>query len=312
MNRECTHQAEGIFSRSRKPLSDREFMLFQKLIYRAAGIYLSDAKKALVEGRLSRRVRELGMSSFSAYYEHLSSEKSGAELGEMLDRISTNETHFFREARQFAFLEQQVFPEWQAQAMRISRSKRIRVWSAGCSTGEEPYSIAMILLDHFPPRTGWQIEILATDLSHRALRAARAAVWPIGKAKQIPPKYLKQFMLRGTSAQAGNMKAAAKLTALMRFEQVNLNDSVPPGLEPFDLIFCRNVLIYFDSRSRARVIHRLVDTLVPEGYLLVGHAESLTGMTKHLQYAMPTVYRRAVSQPAARVDTQPWEASSET
>ena len=200
------------------------------------------------------------MSSFSAYYEYLSSEKSGAEVGEMLDRISTNETHFFREPRQFAFLEQQVFPAWQAQATRVSRSKHIRVWSAGCSTGEEPYSIAMILLDHFPPRTGWQIEILATDLSQRALRAARTAVWPIGKAKQIPPKYLKQFMLRGTGAQAGNMKAGTELTALVRFEQLNLNDSVPPWLEHFDLIFCRNVLIYFDARSRARVIHRLVDS----------------------------------------------------
>ncbi|MEA2658349.1 MAG: chemotaxis protein methyltransferase CheR [Candidatus Binatota bacterium] len=312
MNRQRTHQAEANFDRARKPLSDREFLLFQKLIYRAAGIYLSDAKKALVEGRLSRRVRELGMSSFSAYYEYLSSEKSGAEVGEMLDRISTNETHFFREPRQFAFLDQQVFPEWQAQATRVSRSKRIRVWSAGCSTGEEPYSIAMILLDHFPPRTGWQIEILATDLSQRALRAARTAVWPIGKAKQIPPKYLKQFMLRGTGAQAGNMKAGTELTALVRFEQLNLNDSVPPWLEHFDLIFCRNVLIYFDARSRARVIHRLVDTLMPDGYLLVGHAESLTGMTNHLQYAMPTVYRRALSQPAERVDTQPWEASSAT
>ena len=312
MNRRRTHQVEGIFSQSIKPLSDREFLLFQKLIYRAAGIYLSDAKKALVEGRLSRRVRELGMSSFSAYYEYLSSEKSGAEVGEMLDRISTNETHFFREPRQFAFLAQQVFPAWQAQATRVSRSKHIRVWSAGCSTGEEPYSIAMILLDHFPPRTGWQIEILATDLSQRALRAARTAVWPIGKAKQIPPKYLKQFMLRGTGAHAGNMKAGTELTALVRFEQLNLNDRVLPWLERFDLIFCRNVLIYFDARSRARVIHRLVDILMPDGYLLVGHAESLTGMTNHLQYAMPTVYRRALSQPVARVDTQPWEARSPT
>ena len=312
MKRARMHQAEGNFDRARKPLSDREFLLFQKLIYRAAGIYLSKAKKALVEGRLSRRVRELEMASFSAYYEYLSSEKSGAELSEMLDRIATNETRFFREARQFAFLEQQVFPEWQAQAMRVARSKRIRVWSAGCSTGEEPYSIAMILLDHFPAQTGWQIEILATDLSRRALRAARAAVWPIDNAKQIPPKYLKQFMLRGTGAQAGTMKAAAELTALVRFEQVNLNDRVPPWLEHFDLIFCRNVLIYFDARSRARVIHRLVDTLVPEGYLLVGHAESLTGITEHLQYAMPTVYQRAASQPSAHVGTLPWEASSET
>ncbi|MGH7871886.1 MAG: CheR family methyltransferase [Candidatus Binatia bacterium] len=298
--------------RHRKPLSDREFVLFQKLIYRAAGIYLSAVKKALIEARLSRRVRDLGLASFSEYYEYLSGENSGAELGEMLDRISTNETHFFREPRQFEFLEQQVFPQWRAQAMRAARSKRVRVWSAGCSTGEEPYSIGMILLDHFPARSGWQIEVFASDLSRRVLQTATAAVWPIGKAKQIPPKYLKQFMLRGTGAHAGNMKAAAELTAVVRFEQLNLHDGASPWLKNFDLIFCRNVLIYFDARSRARVIHQLVDSLLPGGYLLVGHAESLTGMTKHLQYAAPTVYRRAAAQRSERVDMQHRGANSGT
>lgn len=312
MTRQRTKQTEAHCDRNLKPLSHREFGLFQKLIYRAAGIFLSNAKQALVEGRLSRRIRDLGMPSFSAYYEHLSGEKSGAELGEMLDRISTNETHFFREPRQFEFLERKVFPEWQSQAAHGSRSKQVRVWSAGCSTGEEPYSIAMILLDHFPARAGWQIEIFATELSQRVLRTARAGVWPISKAKQIPPRYLKQFMLRGTGAQDGNMKAAAELAAVVRFEHLNLNDNAPPWLEHFDLIFCRNVLIYFDARSRARVIHRLVDTLVAGGYLLVGHAESLTGMTESLQYAMPTVYRRAAPQPSARVNTQHWEATSES
>jgi chemotaxis protein methyltransferase CheR len=287
-----------------KPLSDREFVLFQKLIYSAAGIYLSSIKKALVEGRLSQRLRELAMPSYSAYYEHLTHDKSGAELGQMLDRILTNETQFFREPRQFEFLEHQVFPEWQAQAANALRPKRVRVWSAGCSTGEEPYSIAMLLLDQFPERAGWQIEIFATDLSQRALRTARAAVWSIDKAKQIPSRYLKQFMLRGTGSQAGNMKAVAEVRSAVRFERLNLNEAIIPCLNTFDLIFCRNVLIYFDAHSRARVIQRLIDGLVPGGYLLVGHAESLAGMTEDLRYAIPTVYRRATPRSSARTDPQ--------
>lgn len=296
----------GSLEHSLKPLTDQEFALFQKLIYRSAGIFLSNTKKALVESRLSRRVRDLGLASFLDYYDHLGDDASGAELGEMLDRISTNETRFFREPNQFEFLENRVFPEWQAQAACATRAKHIRVWSAGCSTGEEPFSLAMTLLDHFPARAGWQVEILATDLSRRVLRAARAAVWPIAKAKQIPRKYLKKFMLRGTRAQEGKMKAATELAAVIRFEQLNLNDSVPAPKPDFDLIFCRNVLIYFDAHSRARAIHRLVDNLAPGGYLLVGHAESLAGITERVQYTVPTIYRRT----AARVPAQEWEASS--
>jgi chemotaxis protein methyltransferase CheR len=190
-----------------KAISDREFSLYRKLIYSKAGICLSPTKKAFLEARLNRRIRELGMDSFQAYYQHVTQNQNGSELEQLLDRVSTNETHFFREPRQFEFLEQQILPDWKAEGSSGSRPRRIRVWSAGCSTGEEPYSLAMILLDHFPQGSGWEIEIIATDLSSRALKSARKAVWSIAKAREIPQSYLKRFMRKGTGSQQAYMKA---------------------------------------------------------------------------------------------------------
>jgi chemotaxis protein methyltransferase CheR len=283
-----------------RPIGEGEFSLFQRLIYRSAGIHLSAAKRTLLEARLAKRLRELGLDSFSAYYDYLVQDRGGAELGELLDRIATNETHFFREPRQFDFLVEKIFPQWQAEAASGARSKYLRVWSAGCATGEEPFSIAMTLLDHFPARAGWRIEILATDLSSRALRTARAAVWPIVKAKEIPPGYLKRFMLRGTGSQQGNMKAGPEILGAVRFEQLNLHDKVYPAIGSFDLILCRNVLIYFDAVSRAGVIERLLDHLAPTGYLFVGHAESLAAMSERVRHVVPTVYRHAAAEPPDR------------
>src|SRR6185369_14070286 len=185
-------------------LTPREFRLFQALIQREAGIHLSEAKKVLVEGRLARRLRDLGLD-FADYYRLVESDPR--ERVHMLDCICTNETHFFREPRQFEFLESQVFPEWRARAEAGRMARRVRVWRAGCSTGEEPYSVAMAFLAAFPPASGWQIDIVATDLSTRVLDRAQAAVWPIDKAKEIPDPYLKAFMLRGTGPEDGRMKA---------------------------------------------------------------------------------------------------------
>ena len=293
-----------------RPIGEGEFSLFQRLIYRSAGIHLSAAKRTLLEARLAKRLRELGLDSFSAYYDYLIQDGGGVELGELLDRIATNETHFFREPRQFDFLEEKIFPQWQAEAASSARSRHLRVWSAGCATGEEPFSIAMTLLDHFPTQAGWRIEIFATDLSSRALYAARTAVWPIAKAKEIPPGYLKRFMLRGTGSQQGNMKAGPEILGAVRFEQLNLHDEVYPSIGSFDLILCRNVLIYFDAASRAGVIERLLDHLAPTGYLFVGHAESLAVVSEQVCYVVPTVYRHAAAEPSDRAPTfeHVWEA----
>jgi chemotaxis protein methyltransferase CheR len=273
-----------------RSLSAADFRRFQVLIHREAGIHLSDAKKVLVEGRLARRLRELDLG-FAAYY-HLVSADEGERV-RMLDCISTNETHFFREPRQFEFLQSHVFPEWKAQAEAGRRPRRIRVWSAGCSTGEEPYSVAMAFLATFPEPPGWEIDILATDLSTRVLDRARAAVWPIEKAKEIPGPFLKSFMLRGTGAEEGRMKAGPRIRSRVRFERLNLNSDPFLLRERFDLVLCRNVLIYFDGPGKARVLSRLVERLDERGYLLLGHAETVTGLGARTRSVGPTVYVHA-------------------
>jgi len=284
-----------------RPVSDHEFALFQKLIYSKAGIHLAPAKKALLEARLTRRLRELGLDSFAAYYQKILTVDDGEELIILLNRIATNETHFFREPRQFEFLENHIIPAWQFQGHGANGTRSIRVWSAACSTGEEPYSIAMMLWDHFAPGSGWDFEILATDLSTRVLAAATAAVWPIAKTREIPHGYLKKYMLKGTGEQHGKMKAGAELRSTIRFERLNLNEGHYPVDGKFDLIFCRNVLIYFDSQSRAGAIARLIDHLAPSGYLFVGHAESLHSVTDRLRYVLPTIYTHCSQrQPALK------------
>jgi chemotaxis protein methyltransferase CheR len=295
-----------------KTMSDREFTLYRKLIYSRAGICLTPPKKALLEARLGRRVRELGLGSFLAYYEYVTEDPTETELVRLLDRVSTNETHFFREPRQFNFLEQKIIPNWTTQAMRGLRPRRIRVWSAGCSTGEEPYSLAMILLEYFPPDHGWEIEILGTDLSSRVIETAQRAIWPIERAKEIPEKYLKRFMLKGTGSQIASMKAGPEIRTIVRLENLNLNDATYPIAGFFDLILCRNVLIYFDAASRARVIGRLQRHLAPEGYLFVGHAESLNGINERLRHVIPTVYHQFPGNPSVPTDSTglPWQAGA--
>ena len=271
-------------------LTAREFRLFQALIHREAGIHLSEAKKVLVEGRLARRLRELDLD-FAAYFHLVESDPR--ERVHMLDCICTNETHFFREPRQFEFLENEVFPEWRARAEAGRMARRVRVWSAGCSTGEEPYSVAMAFLSAFPPSSGWEIDIMATDLSTRVLDRAQAAVWPIDKAKEIPAPCLKAFMLRGSGPEEGRMKAGPLLRSRVRFQRVNLNAEPFTFAGRFDLVLCRNVLIYFDAASKARVVGRLLDRLDAQGYLLLGHAETVTGLGVRTRSVGPTVYAHA-------------------
>ncbi len=271
-------------------LTTRDFRRFQALVQVETGIFLSDQKRALLVGRLLPRLRALSLSSFAAYYDRIWTDRE--ELTRMIDALCTNETHFFREPKQFAFLEQQVLPAWRAAAESGARAKRIRVWSAGCSTGEEPYSIAMSLAWHLPD---WTIEILATDLSTKVLERAAAGVWPLERAAEIPPHYRKTFMLRGRGPQEGKMAARPELSSLIRVVRLNLNDDRYPIAGRFDLVFCRNVLIYFDAPSKRRVIDRLLDRLDPAGFLFLGHSETLNQLDR-VRAAGPTVY--ALKEPS--------------
>jgi chemotaxis protein methyltransferase CheR len=245
-------------------------------------------------------LRELGLSSFDAYYRYILDVDHRDELITLIDRISTNQTHFFREPRQFEFLAKEVFPAWKNRNRSPGGSRHIRVWSAACSSGEEPYSLAMMLWDHFPSASGWDFEILATDISTRVLANGAAGTWPIAKASEIPESYLKKYMLKGIGEHSGKMKAGAELRSVVHFQRINLNDNNYPVVGNLDLIFCRNVLIYFDAQSRARVIARLVNRLAPNGFLFVGHAESLTGVTDRVSSVAPTIYTiSAASLPPA-------------
>jgi chemotaxis protein methyltransferase CheR len=276
-------------------VSDRDFQRFQALIHAEAGIWLAPVKKALLVGRLARRLRELGIVSYGDYYERVIADE--AERIRMLDAICTNETHFFREPRHFEFLAEKIFPAWREEADAGRRPRRVRAWSAACSTGEEPYTLAMVMLTAFP--TGWDLEVVASDLSTKVLQRAAAGLWPLEKSSEIPPEHLKAFMLRGFGAQEGLMKAGPEIRELVHFSRVNLVGNDWPAGPPFDLVFCRNVLIYFERQAKIAVVERLVDKLDPRGYLFLGHAESLGGFTTRARAVLPTVYQPAPRPPQA-------------
>jgi chemotaxis protein methyltransferase CheR len=271
-------------------ISEQEFRLFQQLVHREAGIALSDHKRAFMTNRLARRVRQLGLPSYAAYYGHVT-RADRAELTQLLDAICINETRFFREPDQFAFLESSALVELDdlAAAGRIPR--RIRAWSAACSSGEEPYSIAMALRARFPRTSGWALEVVASDLSTRVLEQAREAIWPIERISAVPPSYVRRFMLRGTGSMTGKAKVAAEIRELVTFSRVNLSHETYAVHGTFDLIFCRNVLIYFDAVMRTKVVRRLLTKLKPHGYLFLGHSETLPGFSEEVQSVMPNVYR---------------------
>jgi chemotaxis protein methyltransferase CheR len=272
-----------------RPLEQGEFGLFQRMVFREAGIHLGDIKLALVASRLLRRIRDLGLPSYGSYYRRVVEDRD--ELRLMLDAITTNETHFFREPRHFELLADALVPAWRAEAARGERPKRVRVWSAGCSTGEEPYSLAMALLSALPPEEGWDVRVLATDLSTRVLDLAAQGVYSAEKAAAIPRPLLQAFMLKGVGSQEGNVKVSPALQAAVTFRRLNLNDDGYDVPGPFDAILCRNVFIYFNQTTRNRIVQQLLAHLDARGCFFVGHSESLGG-TPGLATVIPTVYRR--------------------
>jgi chemotaxis protein methyltransferase CheR len=222
----------------------------------------------------------------------VSAPSCGRDIVHLLDLLTTNETQFFREPQHFEFLETSLLPSLRLAADAGRRPRTIRAWSAACSTGQEPFSLAMLLLSQCPREQGWSVDILATDLSTRALAVARDAEWPNDRASQVPESYRREFMLRGRGDRAGRMRASRVLRDHVRFGRVNLNDESYDVSGPFDLIFCRNVLIYFSPEGRARVIERLTRHLAPGGLLFVGHAESLRAHRRELRSVSPTIYER--------------------
>lgn len=261
-------------------LQDNEFALFQKMIYETAGINMSPAKKALVSGRLAKRVKHYGLSSYNEYFQ-LINDASSHERQMAVDLLTTNETFFFREPRHFDFLRDNLLPTWKTGPRRI--------WSAASSSGEEAYTLAMVLAEH-SPTNDW--EIVGTDISTRIVERARTGHYPIERAKNIPQDYLSRHCLKGTGSQEGTFLISRKLRERVSFLHANLKDDLVK-LGKFDVIFLRNVLIYFDVETKRHVVSRLQRQLKPGGYLIVGHSESLNGVTSELATVMPSVYMKS-------------------
>ena len=268
------------------------FKKFQKLIYSETGIWLGASKTALLCGRLFRRLRALGLNSLESYYECVIQPEQHEERARMIDAITTNETRFFRESRQFEFMVQNLLPRWRTDAEQGLRPKRVRIWSAGCSSGEEPYSIAMLLAAHLPAQEGWDVHILATDISNRVLEKARKGIYPMAKAAELPQDLLHNFMLRGVAERDGEIKVKVEIQQMIDFRRANLDEESNLNEGPFDAVFCRNVLIYFDAASKARALHKLARHLAPDGILFVGHAENLSSMSSQLRSLEPTIYQK--------------------
>ncbi len=271
------------------------FENFQQLIYRESGIWLANSKKALLCGRLARRLRAVQVATLAEYLQFVTQPEQHQERVLMIDAITTNETHFFREPKHFEFLAREVVPRWRKKAEQQLRSKTIRLWSAGCSSGEEPYSLAMLLANDLPAGEGWDVQILATDISTRVLAKARQGIYTMARAAEIPNQLLYRFMLRGIGAQEGHMKVAPEMQQMVQFARINLSQGPFPFGVAFDLIFCRNVLIYFDNDSKRRAVHNLAKCLSDDGLLLIGHAENLSGLSPSVRSLAPTIYCKAES-----------------
>ncbi len=272
-------------------LSDRLFSQFSELVYRECGINLHEGKKSLLQARLNKRLRITGFASYESYFQYLTSTESGEEIVHFLDCISTNLTYFFREPQHFDFLAQ-IIPELLA-AKEKQGPPRMRVWSAGCSTGEEPYSLAMAVLEHVKDPERFDFKILATDISTRALNVAKAGIYPADKLQRVRPDLRKQYFRKpsGKSVSPDSHEVVPLLKNIVKFARLNLNETYP-FKGPFDFIFCRNVMIYFDKRTQESLIQKMSNYLIPGGYLFVGHSESLMGLNHNMKYVRPAVYRK--------------------
>ncbi|MEW6612557.1 MAG: CheR family methyltransferase [Pseudomonadota bacterium] len=262
-------------------LSVQEFAQFQRLIHQVAGISLSSAKMALVTGRLAKRLKHHGLSSFGEYYRLVSGAGQAGELQIMVDLLTTNETYFFREPKHFDFLKQHA-------AAHAGGGRPFRVWSAASSSGEEAYSIAMTLAECLGDAP-W--EVLGSDISTRVLERARAGQYPLERARHIPEAWLRKYCLKGVRSQAGTFLIDQRLRSRVRFVQVNLTAPLP-NLGEFDVIFLRNVMIYFDTETKRQVVQRMLPLLRPGGCFLVGHSESLHGISDGLQSVRAAIYRK--------------------
>lgn len=263
--------------------SQDQFQAVSRLAGQVCGLNLHPGKKELVRARLAVRMRELRVADVDSYLSLLAADGSGREAARLMDLLTTNKTSFFREPEHFQFLLDRVVPE------RFAPQRRLRVWSAGCSTGEEPYSLAMVL--HAELRNGADVRILATDVSSRVIETARQGVYAADAVRCVPALLRQRSLRRAVRDDASGWMVRDEVRALVRFARLNLMAPWPMR-GPFDLICCRNVMIYFDRPTQQRLVQRFRELLAPGGYFFAGHSESFAGLEHDFEYVQPAVYRR--------------------
>lgn len=262
-------------------LSEEQFKKISRLVYRLCGIHLKDGKQAMVKARIMKRLRILHLSSFEEYLSYIEKEKG--ELGFLIDVITTNKTNFFREPEHFNFLRDEVLPEM--------TDRRLRFWTAACSSGEESFSLAILLNEKLPDKAFKDVKILATDISAKMLEKARRAVYAEDEIRMIPQPLLQKYFVKVHEGPPRAYQVKDDVRSMVRLARLNLMDSWPmKGL--FNVIFCRNVMIYFDKPTQQRLINRLWDFLEPGGWLFVGHSEGLSAISHNFSYIRPAVYRK--------------------
>jgi chemotaxis protein methyltransferase CheR len=281
---------EKVYSPEKK-LSDQDFVRVSQFIHQQYGIHLTAAKKSLLEGRLRKRMKQCDIDSFSEYCNYLFTDQGmKEEMIFMIDAVTTNKTDFFREPYHFEFLTQQAIPALSAK--QLTHRKRINVWSSACSTGEEPYTLAMVLSDYAAHHPEFDFSILATDISTKVLDIAQTAIYDEEKIAPIPYALRKKYLLRSKDPNKKAVRIIPELRNRIAFRRFNLMDRRKPVAEPLDIIFCRNVMIYFDIQTQENLIRKFHDILTPGGYLFMGHAESINNMDVGLNFAGPTIYQK--------------------
>jgi chemotaxis protein methyltransferase CheR len=269
-------------------LLPQEFQLLSAFIYAQCGINITPQKKVLVETRLQKRLKSLSMESFKQYYNYLTSPRGlDEELFHMIDAISTNKTDFFRESVHFDFIVNTVLKKFTETTGNV---RPFYAWSAACSSGEEPYTLAMVLENYRTTYWNFDYSILATDISMKALRQGVAAIYPFTRANDIPAHLRSKYLLKSKDKEKPTIKIVPELRKKVTFQRLNLMDNVYQVSNHFDVIFCRNLLIYFDRKTQENVLRKLLVKLPTDGYLFIGHSESLHGLDLPLKSVQPTIY----------------------
>ena len=266
--------------------TEDDFKFIKDIVYKESGIHLSDIKQDMVYSRLARRLRALNLKRFDDYCRYVE-DNFAAEIGHTINAITTNLTHFFREEHHFDMLKGTIIPEL---LKNKPRGKRLRIWSAGCSTGEEPYSIAMCLKDTLPKSNDWDAKILASDLDTTVIEKCRSGIYDVKRVDPIEDKSVKRWF-RPQDATGKNVVVDDELKQMITFKQLNLMDPWPVK-GPFDVIFCRNVIIYFDKPTQQKLFARFYELLAPGGYLFLGHSEQLGAFQKHFDLLGKTSFRK--------------------